>query len=683
MLGRLGRAGARWRYVILGVWAVVAIVGGVFGGGVYDRTESVESERGQSAQLQERLDELKPEGETVVAIIGGEDFFQRTLLENATKVMHELRELPGVKEVRDAYTAGGLIADDRQSSLAVIELDPSFDEDQALEAADRVADKLRTIDAPEVLIGGKLLAERTFAEQAITDAIRGEAIALVVLAIVLVLFGGGLIAGALPLAAALATITGSLLTLNALASATAVSEFAVNVVTLLGLGLSVDYCLLMLARFREERANDPDAPLPDLLERTTNGAGKAVLVSGLAVAIALAALYVFADPLLSAMALGGALAVATATLAGLTLVPALIATAHHHIPQPGTRTWVWRRERTPTPGLLARLATAAQRRPAAVALITTAGLLALAVPALGLDVQDADARSLPADAQERRVQEAIERDFNAGPVDPIEVLIEAAQDDPATTALIQRMQRLPNAKDGNLRDDLPPDVTGIEVDPAGPDAGERAQELVRAIRGLDAPMPVLVGGPAAELVDAKASTSERLPLALAVVGIPTILLLFALTRSVLIPLKAIVLNLLTLGATLGVVSLLFPGPLDLTTPLLLFMFIFGLSMDYEVFLLARIKEEWDERRDNDAAVLAGIAASGPVITVAAISIGIVFGGFALGTLAEVREIGVGMAVAVLLDVTVVRGLLLPAAMSLLGRRNWWPGAVQRKAGQMV
>ena len=195
---------------------------------------------------------------------------------------------------------------------------------------------------------------------------------------------------------------------------------------------------------------------------------------------------------------------------------------------------------------------------------------------------------------------------------------------------------------------------------------------MRAIRDLDP--NVLVGGPAAELVDAKDSTFERLPLALAVVGLPTVLLLFALTRSVLIPLKAIVLNLLTLGATLGVVALMFDGPLDLTTPLLLFMFLFGLSMDYEVFLLARIKEEWDRRGDNDAAVLAGIAASGPVITVAALSIGIVFGGFALGALAEVRQIGVGMAVAVLLDVTVVRGLLLPAAMSLLGRWNWWPGA---------
>ena len=285
-----------------------------------------------------------------------------------------------------------------------------------------------------MLVGGKLLAERTFAEQATRDAVRGEAIAFVVLAVVLVLFGGGLLAGALPLLAALATITGSLLALNALAGATAISEFAVNVVTLLGLGLAVDYSLLVIARFREERAATPQAPVADVLARTIAGAGRAVLVSGLAVAIALAGLYVFADPLLSAMALGGVLAVGTATLAGLTLVPALIAVAHHRIPAPGTRTWVWRRERRSAPGLLARLAAFAQRRPAAVALTVTAALLALSIPALGLEVADADARSLPADAQERRVLEAVERDFTAGPVDPIQVLIAAAPSDPAVTA---------------------------------------------------------------------------------------------------------------------------------------------------------------------------------------------------------------------------------------------------------
>jgi RND superfamily putative drug exporter len=220
---------------------------------------------------------------------------------------------------------------------------------------------------------------------------------------------------------------------------------------------------------------------------------------------------------------------------------------------------------------------------------------------------------------------------------------------------------------------------------------------VRDVRALDAGVPFLVTGPAAELVDAKRGTLERLPVALAVVVVATGALLFALTRSVVVPVKALLLNLLTLFATMGVLVAVFQwgwasdllgfeplGTLDLTTPLLLFMFSFGLSMDYEVFLLARIKEEWDRRRSddraaNDRAVLDGVTASGPVITAAALSIGIVFLGFALGELVPVKEIGVGMAVALLLDVTVVRGVLLPASMSLLGRWNWWRPGLRRRA----
>jgi RND superfamily putative drug exporter len=585
--------------------------------------------------------------------------------------MNAIRELPGVAEVKDAYTGGGVISDDEKRSLAVIELDRALEGDAALAVADRVSEKLKTIRAPEVLVGGKLLADRAFAEQATDDAVFGESIALVVLVGVLVLFLGGLIAGLLPLAAALATIAGSLLALNVLAGTVAVSEFAVNVVTLLGLGLAVDYSLLMLARFREERAADPGAAPAELLARTTAGAGRAVLVSGLAVGTALVALYAFADPVLSAMALGGGLAVGTATVAALTLVPALIAVAHRRIPEPGSRTWVWRRGRTPRPGVLARLAAFAQRRPAVVALTMTTALVALSVPALGLDAANADASALPKNAEPRRMQESLERHFSGGAAEPIVVLMERPRD-----GLPARIGALAGVNVVNPMDELQPTLFGLRVDPVGSDDGEHAQRLVREIRALDP--SVLVGGPAAELIDAKDSTRERLPLALAVVFGPTVLLLFALTRSVLVPLKAIVLNLLTLLATLGVLVTLFPGPLDIATPLLLFMFIFGLSMDYEVFLLARIKEEWDRRTDdgeaaNDRAVLAGITASGPVVTLAAISIGIVFAGFSLGELSQVRQVGVGMALAVLLDVTVVRGLLLPATMSLLGSRNWWPG----------
>jgi RND superfamily putative drug exporter len=255
--------------------------------------------------------------------------------------------------------------------------------------------------------------------------------------------------------------------------------------------------------------------------------------------------------------------------------------------------------------------------------------------------------------------------------------------------LISDLVERDDVQDVDQRSGPPPTVTIVDLVLEPGTSSERAQQLVRDIRALDVPFPVLVAGPAAELVDAKDATAALLPVALLVIAVATALLLFALTRSVVVPLKALVMNALTLAATLGVMVAVFqwgwgssvlgfdPQPaLDLTTPLLLFVFVFALSTDYEVFLLARIKEVWD-RRDaddaNDRAVLAGITATGPVITAAALSIGIVFLGFALGDLVAVKQIGVGMAVAVLLDVTVLRGLLLPAVMALLGRRNWWPG----------
>jgi RND superfamily putative drug exporter len=287
------------------------------------------------------------------------------------------------------------------------------------------------------------------------------------------------------------------------------------------------------------------------------------------------------------------------------------------------------------------------------------------------------------------VYEAVERDFTDSAVAPITILIEAEPGAPEVQALRDRIRALPGAGELRARDDLPPQVTVLDLTPAGTTTGEPAQRLVGQLRALAAPVTVLVAGPAAELVDAKQSTADRLPLAIVVIVVATALLLFALTGSVVVPVKALIMNVLTLLATLGVLVAVFQwgwaadligfqpwGALDLTTPLLLFVFVFGLSMDYEVFLLARIKEEWDrrtrnDRAANDGAVLAGITATGSVVSLAALAIGIVFFGFVFGKLVAVKEIGVGMTVAVLLDVTVVRGLLLPAVMSLLGRWNWW------------
>ncbi|MEO3926353.1 MMPL family transporter [Micromonosporaceae bacterium B7E4] len=738
MFAAFGRSLWRWRWPVLVGWLGLVLAGATLGGQVFDRLVDTDNLRpdAESQRADRRVAALLPEGPVVVAIVRDRDPYDPALVASVNRVRAEVQAVPGVREVEDLYNAaGGRIGADNRSTLVRVELADGLPTAEREAAEDRVAALLRGIDAPQVLVGGETLAERAFAEQAIDDAAVGESIALGVLLVALVVILGGLLAGVLPLVAALAAVAVTLLGLYGLTAVTGVGEFTVNVVTLLGIGLTVDYALLLIARFREERGDGPGSgPGPgsgdpaEALARTMATAGRTVLISGLAVAAAMVGLLAFAEPLLAAMALGGGLAVALATLAGLTLLPALLAVAHRHIPAPGARTWVRRtlaaaasparrivparpattpRSGTPgaDPGLLGRLAGYAQRKPGPVAFGVSVGLLVLALPFLaGANLANSDARALPRSMEARQVHDVLLRDFEAGRAAPVTVVVEA---DPASAEvrdLMNQLNTLPQVIRMQPRPDVPGPAVVIDLTPRGATGGPESRELVRAVRALDQPLPLLVGGPAAELVDYRSSVTQRLPYAVLVLLLVTTGLLFALTGSLVIPVKALVMNVLTLLATLGVLVVVFQwgvgaaligveswGAIDLTTPVLLFVFIFGLSMDYEVFLLARIREEWRRWpglrtpaariRAGQRAVLAGITRTGPVVTSAAVCITIVFLGFLLGDLTAVKEIGLGMAVAVLLDVTVVRGLLMPALMSLLGEWNWWAPTPLRRLHQ--
>lgn len=697
MLAMLGRFVARRRVIVLVVWAVLFVAGLAFSGAVFDNTSDVPNAPAGSESLDVAsiLDDLDPEGETIIAVIEGENFFDPALMDSASAVMFGIRDLSGVAEVVDAYTGGGLASDDGRSSLAVIELDRSLTQDEAIELAGQIRTLLHTIEPAEVLVGGELLSELAFVDSAIMGAAVGEGAALIILTLLLVILLGGFRIGVLPVATALLTICTALLVLSGVIEFVDVNEFAVNVITILGLGLAVDYCLLVVMRFRDERQKDESATVEQLLGRTISSAGRAVLVSGLVVCISLVGILLLGDPLLSGMALGGAIAVLLAALAGVTFVPAFIAVIHRHIPLAGVRTWSRRWKGRATNGrLLARLARFAQRRPARVTIAATAGLLLFAAPLTTLTLGSSDINSLPAHAEERRAYEASTTRFEELGIEPVIVFIDGSLGDPVVQELLDRILALPSVVDADVVMDLPADVAVVEFTPEGNATGPDAQALVRDIRSLDSPLSLRVGGPAAELVDTVEQLVRQLPLAAGVVLLATFGLLFALTRSVVIPLKTLVLNTLTIAATLGIVVAIFQwgwgagilgfqpwGALDATTPLLIGLIAFGLSMDYAVFLLARIHEFWrhrDPKADpslaSNRAVIDGITATGPVITLAAVAIGIVFLGFAAGELLAMKEVGVGMAVAIILDVTVVRGLLMPASMTLLGRWNWWrPG----------
>lgn len=694
MFARFGLAVVRARWVVIGAWAAVAVVGGVFGGTVFDRLSTVDnlSPAAESMVAERRIDQLVPSGPVVLAIVQGVHPYDPGLVASVTHIAGEVRQIDGVVDVDDLYTRpGGQIGADNNSSLVRVELVDHLPEHRLEAVEDAVAARLREIEAPRVIIGGDL-AERAFAEQATSDAIRGESIAFVIVLAALVVVLGGLFAGSIPIAVALVAVATTLLGLLGLTKITTVSEYAVNVVTLLGIGLAVDYSLLIVSRYREELAGGRQRV--DAIVIATERAGQAVLVSGLAVAASLAGLYAFAEPLLAAMALGGAVVVVLATAVALTLVPALIAVGHRWIRPAGNRPRFLNgfpfgglRPNRGTlsekrgMGLLARLATFAQRRPGPVALWVTVGLILLAAPFLGANLANSDARALPRSMEARQAYEAVRSGFTDQRPTPVTVVAEVDAGAPAVRTYLNELDRLSQLARLQLRMDVPAGTTIIDLTPrTEPDS----RVLVREVRAMSPPFRVLVSGPAAELVDYQESVARRLPVAAIVVLLATAILLFALTNSVVVPVKALVMNLLTLAATLGVLIVAFQwgwarwllgfepwGGIDLTTPVLLFVFLFGLSMDYEVFLLARIKEEWDRTGDNNRAILAGIAKSGRVVTSAALCIGIVFLGFVLGDLTAVKEIGFGMAVAVLLDVTVVRGLLLPAVMTLLGERNWW------------
>jgi putative drug exporter of the RND superfamily len=319
-----------------------------------------------------------------------------------------------------------------------------------------------------------------------------------------------------------------------------------------------------------------------------------------------------------------------------------------------------------------------------------AALVLLAVPFRHARLENSGFESLPRSSASRQLYEATRTRFEGGGTDPIVAVAETDPASPPFAAWVARVRALPGVRSVTRRQGTPPTVVVLDVLPEGGSQGEVATGLVRRIRALERPVAVGVTGPAAFLVDYRDSLFGRLPWALGLIGLATFVLLFLMTGSVVVPLKSIVMSVLSLGASFGALVWVFQeghlsGPLgfdaagmvDITVPVLIFVFAFGLSMDYEVFLLSRIKELYDRTGDNDRAVAVGLQRTGRIVTSAAALIVVVFLGFAAGELLTIKEVGLGMAIAVVLDATIVRVLLVPAAMRLLGRWNWWaPGGLR-------
>ncbi|MFF5444566.1 MMPL family transporter [Streptomyces sp. NPDC012888] len=569
------------------------------------------------------------------------------------------------------------------------------DEKAATAVLDRIAPGLRGTHGPvEVSIGGPVAVQAEVTATIQEDLVRAELIALPVTLVLLVLVFGSAIAALLPLGVGIVAILGTNAVLRGLTEFTDVSVFAMNLTTALGLGLAIDYALFIVRRFREELAagKDPAAAVGTTL-RT---AGRTVLFSALTVAVALSAMLLFPMYFLRSFAYAGIAVVLIAAAAALVLLPAALLLLGERVNSLDLRR-LWRRGPSaarPAPEETgrgwARSTALVMRRAPLFAVATTVGLLLLGLPFLGVRFGTVDDRQLPAGAEPHVVQQHIRDGFPGSPGSELVVLAEG----PATPAELGAYRAHLEDLPGVLRAEGPVgsgQYAYFTVLGEGEAVGRQAQDLVGEVRSVTAPFDTAVTGQAAVLVDAQDAIAERLPWALALIVAATLLLVFLLTGSVLIPLQAVLLNALSLTAMFGAVVWVFQegnlsgllsftatGDIETTLPVLMFCIAFGLSMDYGVFLISRIKEEYERTGDHEGAVRTGLARTGGLITAAAVILAVVMVAIGTSRVTNTKMLGLGIALAVLMDAMVVRSLLVPAVMKLTGRATWWaPGPLRR------
>ncbi|WP_329250358.1 MMPL family transporter [Streptomyces canus] len=679
MLSTLARAATRRPLTVIGLWAAFLLLGFGLGTGVFaDLSDDVPDVPGTESDLaDDYLSGVDPTGESVTAVVAGEPVSDAALRAQVERTVAEVRRIAGVADVPDPYTTPGLTARDGQALVVPVTFEGGLSDEAEEEATDSAVATIKRIDAPDVHVSGGELLGRQLGERAQEDVKNAELISLpVVLALLLVVFGG-LRAAALPLVIAVSGIAGAFLGLFAFSQVTDISVYAIQVTTMLGLGLAIDYALLMLVRFREERRRTDD--VVEAVHRTVDAAGRTVLFSGLTVAVSLTGLLVFPSVFLRSMGLAVAAVVVVDMLAAVTLLPALLTKFGGRI-RPSKARSLDEEGR-----VFARLARFAQRRRIAVLVTVVPALLLLALPVTGMRIAIGDARQLPSSTEARQLYDTVDAHFPKGTgVSPVLVVLKPGTD----SATADRVRAL--VPDSESRE-LPGGNTVVELQPPGSVDGKAATGLVERVRDVRDDEPVEVTGVAARLVDFRVMLADRAPWAALTVLAGIFVLLFAFTGSVLIPLRTIATTLLSLGAALGVVVWVFQdghgagllggeglGALSLTAPPLIVSIAFGLAMDYELFILARMRESRQRTGDDQEAVVTGLRRSGRVVTCAALLLAVVFGAFMTGGFSPILQIGLGLTLAVLIDATVVRMLLVPATMALLGRHAWWaPGPLRR------
>ncbi|WP_119726761.1 MMPL family transporter [Thermomonospora amylolytica] len=715
MLGGLSGLALRRGRAVLVVALLLSLVGGAAAPTLFGRLSAggfdapgAESGRAAAA-LREDFGQGQPNLVLLVRAPAGVD--DPAVIRAGQALTARLAAEPGVTNVTSYWSAGRapqLRGQDGRKAIAVATI---VGDENAV--ADRIEDLLPRYegsrDGLQVQVGGYARLQHEMSAQSEEDVKKGEMFTFPVALVALVLVFGGLVAASLPMVVAMVTTLLGMGAVWVLASLTGVAVISVNVVTILGLGLAVDYSLLIVNRYREELGGGLSPA--DALRATMGSAGRTVLFSAVTVAVALAGLAMFPLMALRSIAYAGVLTALLAAAASLTVLPALLAVVGPRIDRGRVlRRGSAGRGRRVEEGFWHRLASFVMRRPVPVATVAVAFLVLLGLPALGMKVGTPDERVMPSSSVSRQVATTLRAEFSTGEQNALQVVVPSAPDRRQVAAYAAALSALPDvARVDTVTGGY---ARGAQVTPAGPaharysgqgtavylsvipvpgdpDAAER---LVGDVRAEPAPFRTLVGGTPAVSVDTTAALVDRLPYALAVVSAAMVVLLFLLTGSVLLPFLALVLSALSLTAAFGALVWIFQeghlsgalggftatGELTSTVPVMLFAIAFGLAMDYQVFLLARIREEYEATGSGTAAVALGLERIGRIVTAAAVLISIVFLAFLVSGVTFVKAFGVGLPLAVLMDATLIRGAVLPAAMRLCGRATWWaPGPLRR------
>jgi uncharacterized membrane protein YdfJ with MMPL/SSD domain len=699
MLERLASFVHRYRRRVL----LVALLGigaaGVFGLSVVNRlspygdtdpsTQSVQATNRYQAASGRQIDP------GVVALVSVGDVHSARAEHRVRQVEAELRSSRDIASASGYYDSHdpSMIARDGRSTYVVAYYQPKSDIRLQNDAS---ALEQRFTSQNDVALGGGAIASAQVNTQVSNDLARAELFAFPFIFLLSFLFFRSFVASLLPPFLGVLAILVTFFVLRVISSFTHLSVFALNIVTGLGLGLAIDYSLFMVSRYREEAALTGYGI--EALQRTLATVGRTIIFSGLTVAAALASLTVFPQLFLFSMGLAGAVVALVAATLALVVLPAILALLGPRVNALAPKRLQRAAEREARPaesGFWYRLSRAVIARPRRIATLTAAALIALGVPFATIKFLPADASSLPTSASSYRVDHALRTNFPPGRTSPLEIVVGAAANSSQTQTFLARVRSLPNVSAVAPVAPAGSRLSLIDVAPSTPTYSGASQRLIHAVRDLRTPFYVGVAGDTAGFVDLEHSLGAHLPLVLGLVVVSTLIALFLMTGSLVLGLKAVVMNGLSLSAVFGVLVLIFQhgslqgllsyrstGALDSTQPILLFAIGFGLATDYGVFLLSRIKEARDSGLPNDRAVAIGLERTGRIVTAAALLFSVAIGAFATSNLVFIKELGLGSALAVLIDATVIRGLLVPSLMQLLGKWNWWaPAPLQRMSAR--